>query len=370
MSNKRVLILFPDEWLSHSPTLLNLVENLKEYCDVRLLAVDDGVFRNSALRDPSFTFIKVNKTLAVLFLRRVRFLYTLIKGLLILKELRKLAKDRVPDIVIGVDSIGLWTAQKVFGSAHFLSLEISRDLFFKSCKRDRILSLAIQSEERAAFLFQDRIEKTFLLPNAPVLPETFPALLTEKKFNARLIFLGIISPSHGIYACLEAMEKLASKGATLTVKGVLYKKRVQSTIMKRYQRLFGQETVFLDQNYLNQEEILPFLSQFSIGFCLYDFERLSPKDFNYVSSPSGKLFNYYAAGVPIIGTDVLGLRSVKEFRAGVLLSEHTPEAIGQAYEEISQNFEFYRKNCLEAARHFDFRRAMKPYSDFLLSQVS
>jgi len=367
---KNLLIIFPDEWLSHSPTLLNLVHILKDSFNVRVISIDDSVFRNSRLNDACFSFIKVNKHFSVFFLRRIRVIYGVLKSILLLRELRKLIRVQAVDGVIGVDSIGLWVAQKVFGSAHFLSLEVNRDFFFRSCRPDRILSVATQSKERAGFLFNNPPARTFLLPNAPILPETFPGAFINKKFNGRLIYLGVILPTHGIYPCLDVMEKIAGTGATLTIKGVLYKNRVRQSIRKRYRRLFNDGTVFLDQEYVAQDDLINFLSDFSVGFCFYDFTRISLRDFNYLSSPSGKLFNYYAAGVPVIGTDVLGLRSVRDFNAGILLKDHTPEAIGDAFEKISQNFDFYRQNCLKAAANFDFRRAVTPYRDFLLSQGS
>ena len=271
MAKRNLLILFPDEWLSHSPTMLNLVHTLKDSFDVRVIAVDDGVYRNSSLQDPCFQFIKVNRLLAVFCLRRIRILYGVLKSLLLLKELRKFSKAQTIGPVIGVDSIGLWAAQKVFGSAHFLSLEAKRDYFFRSCRPDGILSVAIQSEERAAYLFHPTPPRTFLVPNAPFLPEASPGRFAEKKFNGKVIFLGVILPSHGIYASLDAMETLASKGATLTVKGVLYKKHVERTMRRRYRPLFKQGTVTLDQDYLAQGDLIPFLSGYSVGLCFYDF---------------------------------------------------------------------------------------------------
>jgi len=364
---KNLLIIFPDEWLSHSPTLLNLVHILKDSLNVRVISIDDGVFSNSSLHDPCFSFIKINKQFAVLFLRRIRVIYGVLKSILLLRELRKFAGVQAVDRVIGVDSIGLWAAQKVFGAAHFLSLEVNRDFFFRSCRPDRILSVAIQSKERAGFLFNDPPPRTFLLPNAPILPETFPGSLMNKEFNGRLLYLGVIVPSHGIYASLDAMEEVANRGFTLTIKGVIYKNRVKRTILKRYGHLFDKGIAVLDQRYLHQEDILSFLSGFSIGFCLYDFDRISQNDYNYISSPAGKLFNYYAAGVPVIGTDVVGLKSVRDFNAGILVRDHSSKAIRDAIDQISQKFDFYRQNCLSAATNFDFERAAKPYKDFLLS---
>ncbi|MEJ2726543.1 MAG: hypothetical protein P8175_18280, partial [Deltaproteobacteria bacterium] len=192
----------------------------------------------------------------------------------------------------------------------------------------------------------------------------------ERSFDGRLVFLGNILPEHGIFTCLDAVEELAAGGVTLTIKGVLYRKRVRDKIFARYGHLIKTGTVTLDKTYVDQDKIIGFLSRFSVGFCLYDFGIISKKDFNYLSSPSGKVFNYYAAGVPVIGTDIPGLRSVKDFNAGVLLSEPSVQGIKQALKEISDRFDFYRANCFEAARHFDFTQVVRPYRDFLIRSDS
>ncbi|HEX6160189.1 MAG TPA: hypothetical protein VF111_08495, partial [Thermoanaerobaculia bacterium] len=91
------------------------------------------------------------------------------------------------------------------------------------------------------------------------------------------------------------------------------------------------------------------------GFCFYDFNILARDDFNYVSCPSGKLFNYLAAGVPVIGSDVLGLQPVREKGCGVLLPDPTPHAIAEAIAMIEADRDGYRARCLAASVDFDFR---------------
>jgi hypothetical protein len=99
-------------------------------------------------------------------------------------------------------------------------------------------------------------------------------------------------------------------------------------------------------------------------------EIISRKDFNYFSSSSGKVFNYYLAGVPVIGTDIPRLCSVKDFNAGVLLPEPSVQGVKQAIKETSGRFDLYRSNCLKAARHFDFAQAVRFYRDFLIRSGS
>ena len=372
MSKKRLLIIFPDEWLSHSPTLLNLVTGVSSDFNIKLVTFDDGFFKNDHLRDNRFKFIKINQHLARLFLRRIRIFYDVLKAIILLIWLANYRKRDKIDLVIAVDSVGLWAAQKVFTRCHFLSMEIKKNIFFRLSRSDRIDSLAIQTAERSAFLFRRPLANTFLIPNSPVIDKSNPSNSPGRSFNGKIIFFGNIHPNHGLYTCLDTIEqyqrKFKDEGISLTIKGIITKPSILNRILKRYQRLLDEKLIFLDETYESQDQIIAYLAKFSIGICFYDFNLISRKDFNYLSCPSGKLFNYFAAGVPVIGTDILGLKPVKDHRAGVLLKDLTVESIQQAIEDVSRNFAEYRKNAFSAAEAYDFNNALISYKNFLLSQ--
>ena len=101
------------------------------------------------------------------------------------------------------------------------------------------------------------------------------------------------------------------------------------------------------------------------GFCFYDFNLIKKNDFNYLSAPSGKLFNYYAAGVPVIGSEILGLQSVRDYATGVLLQELTPETIANGVRDVLKRHASMRKACAVAAREFDFGVRVQPFVEFL-----
>jgi glycosyltransferase involved in cell wall biosynthesis len=365
-----ILIIFPDEWLSHSPSILNLVRILEASFNVNVLALDDGTFRNSDLRDDRFMFIRINKTLAKTLLRRARPIYALVKALLLVLRLNQLIKNRSIDEVIAVDSVGLWAAQKFFRKCHFFSLEVKRDLFFNMSDVGRIKSIVIQSQERLNALFELSMTNVFFIQNSPSIDRVDISKNQKPSFNGKLVYIGNVIPNHGIYKILDAINCDTTDQLTLTIKGVIYKNYVRNAILSRYNRLIDQEKVVLDETYTNQDNIVKYLTPFSIGFCFYDFNLISKNDFNYLSSPSGKLFNYYAAGVPVIGTDVPGLSSVHEFKTGILIKELSADCILTAIKQIINNYEEFSRNCIRAARHFDFAEAASSYKEFLQSCVT
>lgn len=367
---KCILIIFPDEWLSHSPTILNLVRILETSFNVNVLALDDGTFRNSDLRDNRFMFIRINQTLAKTLLRRARPIYAWVKAFLLVLRLNQLQKKRRIDEVIAVDSVGLWAAQKFFGKCHFLSLEVKRDFFFNKSDMGRIKSIVIQSQERLNALFKRSMSNVFFIQNSPAVGRMDISKHLKQSFSGKLVYLGNVIPNHGIYKILDAINGDSTGQLTLTIKGVIYKNSVRTAILSRYKRLIDQGKVVLDETYTSQDNIVKYLSPFSIGFCIYDFNLISKNDFNYLSSPSGKLFNYYAAGVPVIGTDVSGLSSVHEFKTGILIKELSADRILTAIKQIADNYEEFSRNCIRAARHFDFAEGAASYNGFLQSCVT
>ncbi len=356
LMKQRVLIVFPVEWASYSPTLINLVNALEDDFDVRVLAFDNGQYKNSQLPARNYSFIWMPPGLIRVF--DTLQLYKALRAVLLLIRLLREKADHV----IGVDSVGLWAAQLRFGRAHFLSLEAKRDYLFRLCRRTRIMSVIIQTTERYEFLFGQRSLhplRTFLIQNAPVLTASGVLRHPEER---HLIYFGNIIPEHGIFQCLEVMRILPEM--KLTVKGIM-SAEISEEIRQRFPDLISSGRVDLDPDYLPQEEVVSYLSRFSAGFCFYDFNLIKKNDFNYLSAPSGKLFNYYAAGVPVIGSDILGLQSVRDYATGVLLQELTPETIANGVRDVLKRHASMRKACAVAAREFDFGVRVQPFVEFL-----
>lgn len=370
MKKKRILIIFPNEWLAYTPTILNLVKNFADTFDVTVIAIDDGNYKNDEIPDDAIKFIKINP----LLLKLNTFTGKLL-GSLKLYQLTKLGaiflaalpyKGKV-DEVIAADSAGLWVGQKIFGQCHFLSLELFRDTLFKKCDLSKIKSVIIQTQERYDYLFGKQYIKTFLLQNAPSYSSNESIKRAEKPVAQakKAIFLGNANQRNGAYFCIEAIREL--KDITLTIKGT-----ISSEDRKRIEFLYGDllanEKVIIDDRYVKQDEILEYLSEYHVGFCFYDLTCTDEiTRFNFISVPSGKLFNYYAAGVPVIGSDLPGLSSVRDFETGVLLTDLSTENIVKALKYIDFNHSKIRENCFKAAAHFDFNSAVEPLKKHLIS---
>ncbi|MFB1490572.1 MULTISPECIES: hypothetical protein [unclassified Thiocapsa] len=356
--SKRILILFPHEWVAYSPTILNLVDLLSLRNSVGVIAFDNEKYGSESLDPGVYKLIRLPVWMRAIL--TVTGTYNAFKALLLLKAMRSVEAD----VVIGVDSIGFYVAQKRFGSAHLLSLEIARDWFQRNVLVSAIQSIAIQGYERLDYLFPNGAPaEVFYLPNSPILAETISPRVGAR--NGRIIFLGNVIPSHGIFLCIDAIRKLPD--ISLTIKGAM-RPSMRRGLEKHYRELFEERRLFIDETYTPQNEIVRYIEGFEIGFCFYDFRFIAAGDVNYVTSPSGKMYNYFAAGVPVIGSDISGLKDIRSFGAGILLNDVSVAAIAHAIRELRGNYAAYREGCLRAAASLDFARCSIRYLRFLLDE--
>ena len=79
------------------------------------------------------------------------------------------------------------------------------------------------------------------------------------------------------------------------------------------------------------------------------------------------MFAYLAAGVPVIGNNLEGLKMIEDFEAGILINDFEPETILHAITKIKSNYDFYKQNCIKAAKHYSFDNTVKPFITFLFS---
>lgn len=346
---KSVIIVFPDEWLVYSPTLLNMISLLvKSSWKVTIIAVNNRRYPQLQMKDVEFIWVSMPK----LYLIRLEkgFFYRVYKFLKLLCSLRKIRAKQF-SLAIGVDSIGYCAIKSTFPNAVFLSLEVVRDIFWSLSQKIGIEKLIIQTEERRDYLLRDMPNvSTYYLQNSPIFDCNFN---TPIRSGFRLIYFGNISDSHGVEYCADLLNHL-DESYTLTLKGAIYD-RYKAILVSKYSSLLNSHRLILDNEYVEQANVVRFLSDYDLGFCIYSESIIKSNDFNYISCPSGKLFNYYAAGIPVIGTHIIGLKSVSEFNTGILLDTNSPENIKAAVETIKRNYREYVKNCYRAAEVFDFR---------------
>jgi glycosyltransferase involved in cell wall biosynthesis len=354
MKQKTVLVAFSDEWLAYSPTVLNLISALSGHCSVKTIAFDSPGYNNHQLAIPHLEFLSFSRS----WLQRLGrcHLYSASKAARLYLRLLSYHADEV----IAVDSLAAWVCQLRFGTCHFVSLEVTRTVFSRLLLPERINSVITQTPERFRYLFGDRDLRTYFVQNAPRLD---PRQTRPHPEPNHLVYLGNIKAEHGIFICLDALRLLP--GTKLTIAGIPGEP-TERKIRQEYQDLLDEGRVLLHKAYIPQDDIVTYLGRFSAGFCFYDFSLIAANDFNYITCPSGKLFNYFAAGVPVIGSDIPGLSSVDEFGAGELLRNPAAEQVAAATRRVLGRRDELSVNCLRAAARYDFDRSVAPFIEQLL----
>ncbi len=371
---KKILILFPDMHLSYSPTVIGLYDLLTEYFDVTIVAPSPQKFDNQPLSNRQILYLKeiASPNQRRFYRRLFPFLASFFPDFSILQknkveletfyeyfQIKKHLKKISPDIVIAVDFKTLWYVELLGKKAEFLSLEIDdENIFYQRCSKTNIKSVVIQTADRYNYLFKTKKLKTFFIQNAPIF-KPFP----NQSKRVGLVYCGTAWNRFGFYHCLDFIKEFPDY--SLTVRGAILNDDRQQ-VGAEYDGLLTQKRLTIADNYLDDSEVVNFLKQFRIGFCFYNFAVDLINNFNYHSAPSGKMFKYFAAGVPVIAQDISGMQPIKEFDCGVLIKDLEPQTIKKAVDTIEANFEYYSANCLNAAAHYSFDKSAQPFLDYLL----
>jgi len=374
--NKKVTILFNGAHLAYSPTVIGLYDLLSKHFDVTILAESPGAFGNKPLTNRNVVYKKsLTRKNLLRFYRRLFDLRAVFDDKIATLKKMGISTDMIydfnsvrkylaasnPDFIVAVDYRNILYAQVLDKRVEFLSLEIvPNDNFYNNCDFSNINSVIIQTRERYEHLFKNKEFKIFYVQNAPVYSE-YPDNPNRKD----LVYCGTAWNPFGFYHCLEFLRGFSEY--TLNVKGALLNED-KLKVETEYQDLIVSNRLIVDSEYLDDSKVVDYLRQFKVGFCFYNFELEWINSFNYHSAPSGKMFKYLAAGVPVVGQDILGLKPIKEFDCGVLIKDLEPASIKKAIEKIEERFDYYSQNCLKAAAHYSFDKTTKPFVDYLIAK--
>lgn len=349
----RFLIVFPCDTLAYSPTTLNIAEMLADIGDVDMITLWDARNRSAAENlKCRFFYVRI-PSLARRILQRFLRLYGWLKALLLLFKLRQ-HKGHY-DLIFAVDSLGYYVTRRIYSeNVVYVSLEIYDDIWLALTKKIGVKMLLIQSELRKRFLFGNASVPFKILPNSNrQMPPSKPR--AQKGFH--LIYMGAIYPVHGVEFCIDALSVLP-ESFTLTLKGVL-SERYRSVLTQKHGVLLASGRLKIDSSYTPQEEVAEYLRAFDAGLCFYDIEGKLRGDFNYISCPSGKMYSYFAAGIPMLGQDVPGLQEVLHYGAGVLIKNLSPDGIAEGFRYLFDDYAQFAEGAMRAGRALCFTSHFK-----------
>lgn len=368
-----ILILFDGPHLAYSPTVTQLYDALSKDFIVTIIAEKGKKFIDQALtgynvmyyqpvrRKPTFVYKTwyfllslVNKEVKYIRSKKIKFPEYYYR----FRFIKKMLQAKTYSRVIAVDIKNLFYCSMLNIPVDFLSLELGlSEQLLPQVKTRLINCIIIQTKERLNYLFKGELFRTFYIQNAPIFKS-----IDSPAVKKGLLYGGTAWDPFGFYYCLDYLK--IYKDEILTVQGAV-PPADEKRINREYGELLSEKRLIIPGQYLENEKVVDYFSQFEIGFCFYNFELEWVNHFNYKSAPSGKLFKYLAAGVPVVAVDIIGFAFVNEYKCGVLIKDLSPEKIREAIVEIRNNYDEYVANAINAAKYFSFDKMVKPYIDFV-----
>jgi len=208
-----------------------------------------------------------------------------------------------PELIPSVAVFRLFGIKVVFDSHEHIAASMTNKQYLPRAVRglvQRATTTLVSFVDRAAsgiVTATPAIAEDFHNPRRAVI-QNFPILAqwTEVADDARpsgnLVFIGGLSEGRGAFQMLDAIERLgASHGARLTIAG-----DVPDHLLTRLQQHPGwRYTTFVGM--LDRRELAELLAESTVGVVLFLPEP------NHIYSQPTKMFEYMAAGVPVLASD-------------------------------------------------------------------
>ena len=373
---KRILILFEFGFIAYSPTTLQIYDALIQkghHVDILTpipAAPYDTVISN---RNIFYTINTNNKLVRWIgkiiyyILTKIKFLkffkilkiidvYSFIRCFFILSKFSKI-KGNYDRFIVSDLSLLFFLQYFYKVKADFLSLEIVEfyPKLMTYIDKNLIHSVIIQSEARYTHLFGNILKPKYFIQNAPTFDER---LLSKVKYKDHLIFAGTALKGLCIFECLDFLMKFPE--FKMTIKGKV-PEDVNIVIKKDYHSLTHSGQLIVNSEFMENDEFITYISDYSIGLCFYDLKDVFFGNFNYRTAPSGKLYKYLAAGVPVIAIDIPGFDDVREYNAGILIDKLDPQSLKNAVDTIVLNYDVYRNNAIKLAIKNSFENTSKGF---------
>ena len=230
----------------------------------------------------------------------------------------------------------------------------------------RCMSGLVAATPAIAKRFYAKNDNTVVVNNYPLLDE-FPPIVSSKWRNRGLavIYIGAIAKERGIHEMLAAMHLLPKDlGARLELAGrfVIPELETELAASSHWQhvRWHGE----LDRN-----GAASLLNDVRAGLVLYHPEK------NHVAAQPNKLFEYMAAGIPVIASDFpLWRKIIEDAGCGLLVDPLDTRAIAAAIARLMMNAkeaeEMGQRGRKAVERHFNWANEEKTLLAFYASLLT
>lgn len=401
--NKTALFIFWEGYLDVSPTLIALVNFFSGNGFDTLVVLGGEGSKESSTQSRRILNIDTatSGSRLLIGLANSKIISRIFPGLsnkinqqVYAKRLEKFSEEvgfieREFDVAVSVDATGLYAfsqsglkAKKhvylsfeileVQGAAYGFDHRVKENE--KRALRNDIDLVLVQDKYRKAFLERTlgfELDRYVFLPNS--VPRSVKPVLTKGNYFHDLFGLdrgekivlsaGMISES---VCSLDIAKAIASSKVGLAVKTVFHERIYIQGNAAYYRRVAeaGGGRVLLSLKPVPYSEIDSIFSSADIGLAIYS--AAAGDNFGLIGSASGKLFQYIKYGLPVIASDLPGLKELVEGnQLGVVVqsADEVPEAI----DRILSNYSYYSSNARKA---FEDKLNMDLYLQDVFNRIS
>jgi glycosyltransferase involved in cell wall biosynthesis len=177
----------------------------------------------------------------------------------------------------------------------------------------------------------------------------------------KLVYCGRFVSNIDVDTLLEALHLCKSIGVTLTWFGLSDAEKI--TLRTRAADYDVTNSVFAESWLTHQDLRNKLSTEFGIGLATYKKNYITA----VLTSPT-KIFDYYAAGLPVIGSKINTVSDVMEHgREGLLYTAGNKESLYQCINQIVSDHEKYaimQKNALQSAEFYSWESRAKRFISF------
>ncbi|MCX7798665.1 MAG: glycosyltransferase [Melioribacter sp.] len=371
-TNKKICIAFLGNALNDS-RITNLTKSLKEDgCQVSVISFDWFIKKQNIINNEVKVY-KLNKSKFSFFFY-LRFAIILIRDLLKQKSDIFFAEDFYT--LPFVTTIAKLKKAKVYYN--------SRELYaYLGGLRNRpILQAIIRTIEKFFIKKVDlvlttgkmdskflesyyKINNTLVIRNIPLYQSPKEKVDFRKKYNLPqnsliLLYQGVLLEGRGISLIIKSLKEIEQ--AYLIIIGEGEQKR---NFEKLVEEIAVEERVIFAGAY-EHTELINYTAGADIGLALIENISIS-----YYHALPNKLFEYIMAGLPVIVSNLPQMKEIVEFyKVGEVVDIEKGESIVPVIKKWQNNKEllnFYKKNCLSAAKELNWQEEYKRVKSKLLN---
>lgn len=195
---------------------------------------------------------------------------------------------------------------------------------------------------------QERIP--YVLPNKPYylnpgeitddLKEIIERIRLEKR--KIILYLGVFSPDRDMESFIKAVNSLGDDYCLVAIG------RKADVMKEKADYLIKNTKNFIYLGFFNPPQHLHFLKYAHIGLAPYKPSHIikNTSPINALYCAPNKIYEYAGYGVPIVGTDVLGLKiPFEKYNIGVCCKDLSAESVKEAILKIEADYEEMSNNC-------------------------